>query len=722
MQDVHAGRDIIFGTKPLFERVYDRFAASLGLWGQIAVGVLILVWLCLWYWQHIEQMPLIDAMVSWFGEQSLPRADPDRFAIAVANLKDDADHHLEDRLIYALRNFEEGERRQDVEILRFDRQISSDGTEGSDKAGYEQARKYLRGSGAQVLIWGSVLHNRKDNAYRLYWTTSDPSDPGRLPKTPYQIEEDFKLPRIFWNDLVDVLKLLVVSESTHYFNLPGRFIADKLRPFVVQVRQLFDGSQGQAGWNTSTRGEIGRILAWALEVLGEQGGDDQALKESISVSKDILKIISREQEPLDWAMTQNALGSAHTVLGQRESSTQHLTEAVKAYNAALQESTRERAPLQWAMIQNNLGVALMYLGEGEAGKEYLEEAVKAYNAALQESTRERAPLQWAMIQNNLGAALGWLGARETGTNDLEEAVAADRKALKEYTRERTPLDWANIQLNMGGALSDLGHRETGTNDLKQAVNADQEALKEYTRERTPLDWANIQLNMGAALRRLGERETGTNDLEEAVAADRKALLEYTLKRTPVEWATTQINLGLALATLGEREAGTNHLEAGTNQLKEAVEHYCDALEVFTREQDPERWAITQYNLGAALLLLGDREPGTKDLEQAVVRCSAALEMLTREQDPEHWAEAQNDLGDAQRDLAERTNDAHLLCAALQGHLNAWEVSAGAAPYNASIAAKGAREDVGKLRERLAPAAFLGCTTQYAQTLKQMGLP
>ena len=94
-----------------------------------------------------------------------------------------------------------------MQILRFDRQISSDGTEGSERAGYEQARKYLRRSGAQVLIWGSVLSNGKNNAYRLYWTTSDL---GRRPQTLYQAA-DFKLPPIFWNDLVDVLRLLVAS-------------------------------------------------------------------------------------------------------------------------------------------------------------------------------------------------------------------------------------------------------------------------------------------------------------------------------------------------------------------------------------------------------------------------------------------------------------------------------------------------------------------------------
>ena len=49
-----------------------------------------------------------------------------------------------------------------------------------------------------------------------------------------------------------------------------------------------------------------------------------------------------------------------------------------AYREALKERTRERVPLDWAMTQNNLGTALMRLGERESGTARLEEAVAAF--------------------------------------------------------------------------------------------------------------------------------------------------------------------------------------------------------------------------------------------------------------------------------------------------------------------------------------------------------
>jgi hypothetical protein len=55
---------------------------------------------------------------------------------------------------------------------------------------------------------------------------------------------------------------------------------------------------------------------------------------------------------------------------------------VAAYYLALQERTREHVPLDWAATQNNLGTALLMLTERESGTTRLGEAVTAFRAAL----------------------------------------------------------------------------------------------------------------------------------------------------------------------------------------------------------------------------------------------------------------------------------------------------------------------------------------------------
>ena len=178
----------------------------------------------------------------------------------------------------------------------------------------------------------------------------------------------------------------------------------------------------------------------ALYRQGDEKGDNAALRQSIKIWQLVLGQRPRERVPLDWAMTQNNLGTALETLGERESGTTRLEEAVAAYRAALEEYTRERVPLDWAMTQNNLGNALRALGEQERAS--LEAAVAAYRAALEEYTRDRVPFLWATTQVNLGNVLVRLGERDSDTARLEEAVAAHRAALEVWTRERVPLDWA----------------------------------------------------------------------------------------------------------------------------------------------------------------------------------------------------------------------------------------------------------------------------------------
>jgi tetratricopeptide (TPR) repeat protein len=256
-------------------------------------------------------------------------------------------------------------------------------------------------------------------------------------------------------------------------------------------------------------------------------------------------------------------------LGDEVGNDRALQLAVARYKRLVILRPRERVPLDWAITEENLGTALERLGERESGTTRLEEAVAAYRAALTEWTRERVPLDWARVQNNLGTTLEKLGERESGTARLEEAVAAYRAALTEWTRERTPLDWTTTQENLGIALEKLGERESGTTRLEEAVAAYRAALTEWTRERVPLDWARTEENLGTALERLGERESGTARLEEAVAAYRAALTERTRKRVLRDWAMSIGNQGVALMYLAQRKRDGPTAKTAVAQIEAA---------------------------------------------------------------------------------------------------------------------------------------------------------
>ena len=106
-------------------------------------------------------------------------------------------------------------------------------------------------------------------------------------------------------------------------------------------------------------------------------------------------------------------------------------------------------PLQWATTQNNLGSALAALGERESGTARLEQAVDAYRAALTEPTRERLPLDWASSTGRLGVAQTVLAERtgdarvaNAALSQIELALATAREGgdapLTEYLAAQAP--------------------------------------------------------------------------------------------------------------------------------------------------------------------------------------------------------------------------------------------------------------------------------------------
>ena len=427
-------------------------------WG-LALIIFVLVVAAGW-WVWTNRADIEELARSLRRSHPLPIADPKRFSVALAHLENDKDHAVENQLREALRNFAD---KLGLQPLEFDRTIRLLGQpEAAEAAGHEEARKLLKQSGAQVLVWGRIAG---PSSARLFWTSVSA---GKHSEQAFQ-PNAFELPDVHGRDLADILDLVVATQSAEFFAQAGRFIADQLSPFIDRVRRLAEAPIAR-NWNSDTQARVTATLASALSTYGEQTGTNESLAEAIGFYRETLQFWTRERSPLNWATTQNDLGNALQSLGEREPSISRLEEAITAYRAALEERTRERVPLDWAAAQNNLGVALQRLGKRESGTARLEEAVATFRTALEEGTRERAPLDWAATQNNLGAALLGLGARESSTARFEEAVTAFRAALEERTRERVPMYWAGTQENLGFALRQLGERMKDPSLIRDAFN------------------------------------------------------------------------------------------------------------------------------------------------------------------------------------------------------------------------------------------------------------
>ena len=196
---------------------------------------------------------------------------------------------------------------------------------------------------------------------------------------------------------------------------------ESVRAFGAAL-EVYTPERNPHAW-AATHVNLGNVL---LE-LGERERDLASVEKALAAYRLASDAYARTDTP---AKAKNSLGNALLMLGVAEGDGVRIAQALGAYQAALEESTREQAPLDWAMTQNNIGNALNALASGETGVGRLEEAVRAYRAALEERTRERVPLDWAMTQSNLADALLALSKRNGRVEPLVEALGRYRAGLR----------------------------------------------------------------------------------------------------------------------------------------------------------------------------------------------------------------------------------------------------------------------------------------------------
>ncbi len=180
--------------------IYEFVFKNLGICiGSILIILLFAIGLVWWKWGEIYKLPFVSSTISHLSRWSVPKADPNRFSILVAHLDNDTNREQELLTVEALKEFE------GVQVLRLDRKISLEGPvpEEEEKNGHEKARGYLKESGASVLIWGTVISQSGNTIPKLYWTTLEGRD--QLVRRYYSptIENQLRLPEIFWSDLAE---------------------------------------------------------------------------------------------------------------------------------------------------------------------------------------------------------------------------------------------------------------------------------------------------------------------------------------------------------------------------------------------------------------------------------------------------------------------------------------------------------------------------------------
>ncbi|MGB3536075.1 MAG: tetratricopeptide repeat protein [Microcoleaceae cyanobacterium] len=181
-----------------------------------------------------------------------------------------------------------------------------------------------------------------------------------------------------------------------------------------------------------------------------------------------------QQEALQYASTQNNLGTAYWNLAQQIQPINHLKAAIAAYLEALQYCDPTRDVLQYAMIQTNLGTAYWNLAQHSPSEQLLQSAIEAYQKALQYRTPLTAPAACANTQNNLGIAYWHLANyhqdAQTRVDLIDKAIAAYEAALElvqQLSRDQLSFDPGATHNNLG-----LTHYHLGTQHYPHLASVD----------------------------------------------------------------------------------------------------------------------------------------------------------------------------------------------------------------------------------------------------------
>ena len=120
----------------------------------------------------------------------------------------------------------------------------------------------------------------------------------------------------------------------------------------------------------------------ALMSYSESQEDELVLDQAMKIYQQAVKLITKDQHPLEWASVHLKLANALQGLGiQNNNEAKLLKQAIMAYNNCLAIYTEHNAPMYWAKAQMNLGKTLLILWDQDNDSAALKAAQECLNKA-----------------------------------------------------------------------------------------------------------------------------------------------------------------------------------------------------------------------------------------------------------------------------------------------------------------------------------------------------
>jgi tetratricopeptide (TPR) repeat protein len=223
---------------------------------------------------------------------------------------------------------------------------------------------------------------------------------------------------------------------------------------------------------------------------------------------------------------------------------------------------------------------------------------------------------------------------------FKESAGTEESALDRIELDRQEAD-REEQATLRRFLDDMiraAESLSQSDNREEAAQLLQRAAARVHRERYAEWWAEMQHRVGYALHelaysRIPARKDAIQAMQMAAAAFRNALQVYTEQSFPTKWAWNQNLLGTACVVLGEsRDA------QGDGNLSNGIAAFNSSLRVFTRESEPAFWSSTQVYLGNAYQIRAFHQRGAEAVESlrtAVTHYQNAVQVRVPERAAAH---------------------------------------------------------------------------------------
>jgi hypothetical protein len=257
----------------------------------------------------------------------VPPASGKRFAILVAKLDGDADGSQSRHVLNSLdAQFSAPEQKRAIEVLSWPQTLTLDAgdREAAIQGAEKRGREWLKRERADVLVWGEV--GSRDKLLRLRFLTPENSSGEKAEN--FSLSQELELPADFGADLGTALAVQAASAIQPIYERSGEALAAIIAPVVAKLKPLAEHPPGS--FSDNDKAWLWFAYAGGEYVLGEERGDNNRLQNAVRFYRQTLTILTHERAPLDWATTQNNLGTALQAFGERESGTGRLDEAVAA--------------------------------------------------------------------------------------------------------------------------------------------------------------------------------------------------------------------------------------------------------------------------------------------------------------------------------------------------------------------------------------------------------